>query len=324
MPSAHSSPTPPRATICARPCTRHPTWRARWRGCRSGAAARAIWRRLPPALPRPTTVLARLDRMQDAPQEIAARGRGAAPAAARAGAGILRARSPTNCRLLKRDGGFVRAGYEPALDEARALRDEVAPRRRRDAGALCRRDRREGAEDPAQQRARLFRRGDRAARRQADVAAAERDLHPSPDAGRPGALHHRRARPDRSEDRQRRRPRAWPRAGNLRAARGHGHRRLRRPACGGAGVRRARRRDRAGKARLGPELRPPGGRRLAGFRDRGRTASGGRAGAARATASPSSPTPAICRRAAARPPGKSGSSPVRTWPANRPSCARTR
>ena len=26
--------------------------------------------------------------------------------------------------LLRRDGGFVRAGYEPALDEARALRDE--------------------------------------------------------------------------------------------------------------------------------------------------------------------------------------------------------
>ena len=26
--------------------------------------------------------------------------------------------------LLKRDGGFVRAGYDAALDEARALRDE--------------------------------------------------------------------------------------------------------------------------------------------------------------------------------------------------------
>ena len=33
-------------------------------------------------------------------------------------------RWPTNCRYLKRDGGFVRAGYDAALDEARALRDE--------------------------------------------------------------------------------------------------------------------------------------------------------------------------------------------------------
>ena len=33
-------------------------------------------------------------------------------------------RSATSCRCLKRDGGFVRAGYDAALDEARALRDE--------------------------------------------------------------------------------------------------------------------------------------------------------------------------------------------------------
>ena len=31
---------------------------------------------------------------------------------------------PTICRYLKRDGGFVRAGYDAALDETRALRDE--------------------------------------------------------------------------------------------------------------------------------------------------------------------------------------------------------
>ena len=49
------------------------------------------------------------------------------------------ARSPTNCRYLKRDGGFVRAGYDAALDETRALRDESPPRDRRAAGALCRR-----------------------------------------------------------------------------------------------------------------------------------------------------------------------------------------
>ena len=120
--------------------------------------------------------------------------------------------------LIKRDGGFVRAGYEPALDEARALRDES----RRVVAAMQARYADEtgvkALEDPPQQRARLLRRGDRAARRQADVAAAERDLHPSPDAGRPGALHHLRARPDRSEDRQRRRPRARPRARDFREA----------------------------------------------------------------------------------------------------------
>ena len=35
-----------------------------------------------------------------------------------------RRRSPTSLPLFKRDGGFVRAGYDAALDEARALRDE--------------------------------------------------------------------------------------------------------------------------------------------------------------------------------------------------------
>ena len=120
--------------------------------------------------------------------------------------------------LMKRDGGFVREGYEPALDESAQSARRIPPRRRRDAGALCRRHRHQGAEDPAQQRARLFRRGHRAARRQADGAAAERDLHPSPDAGRAGALHDVRARRDRGQDRQCRRPRARARTGDLRAA----------------------------------------------------------------------------------------------------------
>ena len=91
---------------------------------------------------------------------------------------------------LKRDGGFVRAGYDAALDEARALRDES----RRVIAALQARYAddhvREGAEDPAQQRAGIFRRGDGAARRQVHGAAAQRDLHPPPDAGGTGALHH--------------------------------------------------------------------------------------------------------------------------------------
>ncbi len=129
---------------------------------------------------------------------------------------------------FKRDGGFVRDGYDAALDETRALARRIAPRHRRAAGALCRRDRRARAEGPAQQRARLFRRGHRAARRQAAGAAAQRHLHPPPDAGRPGALHHHRAGRARSQDRQRRRPRARARAGDFRAARRRGDRRQRR------------------------------------------------------------------------------------------------
>jgi len=68
-------------------------------------------------------VLARLTQMQDAPHEIAAVAaallrppRALAQEFARALADEL--------PLVKRDGGFVRAAYEPALDEARALRDE--------------------------------------------------------------------------------------------------------------------------------------------------------------------------------------------------------
>ena len=137
----------------------------------------------------------------------------------------------------------------------------------------------QGPEDPPQQRARLFRRGHRAARRQADGAAAERDLHPSPDAGGAGPLHHVRTRRDRSQDRQRRRPRARAGTGNLRAALRDGARRQRRSARRRACVRHARRRDRAGEARGRRQLRAARGRRLARLRHRGRPASGGRTGA---------------------------------------------
>ena len=113
---------------------------------------------------------------------------------------------------FKRDGGFVRHGFEAALDEVRALRDEsrkvVAQLQARyadDTGVRA-------PENPAQQCARLFRRGDGAARRQADGAAAQCAIHPSPDAGRTGALHHHGTRRTGGQDRKRRRPRARPRA----------------------------------------------------------------------------------------------------------------
>ena len=71
----------------------------------------------------------------------------------------------------------MRAGYDAALDECAGAARRIPPRDRAAAGALCRRDRRQVAEDPAQQRARLFRRGDGAARREAD--GARRSTRPS-------------------------------------------------------------------------------------------------------------------------------------------------
>ena len=60
----------------------------------------------------------------DKPAEIARGGGGAAPARAGAGAASSRRALADELPLFKRDGGFVRAGYDAALDEARALRDE--------------------------------------------------------------------------------------------------------------------------------------------------------------------------------------------------------
>ena len=60
--------------------------------------------------------------------------------------------------LVKRDGGFVRAGASPPLDEARALARREPPRHRRDAGLLRRGDGRPAAQDQAQQRSRLLHR----------------------------------------------------------------------------------------------------------------------------------------------------------------------
>ena len=50
--------------------------------------------------------------------------RGLAAPDARDRAASSRPRSPTNLPAFKRDGGFVRAGYDRNLDETRALRDE--------------------------------------------------------------------------------------------------------------------------------------------------------------------------------------------------------
>ena len=119
---------------------------------------------------------------------------------------------------FKRDGGFVREGYAAALDETRALRDEFAPRGRQSASPLCRRHRRARPQDSPQQRARLLRRGHHPARRQTDGAAAQCDVHPPADLGRPSTLHLDRAGRTGSQDRQRGRSRARPGTGDFRAA----------------------------------------------------------------------------------------------------------
>ena len=112
--------------------------------------------------------------------------------------------------LFKRDGGFVREGYDGALDEARSLRDKsrkvVAQLQARYAdhtGVKSLKIRHNNVlgyfvDVTAQHGEKLHER------------AVERDLHPSPNPCRTGQIHHHRARRAGGEDRQRRRPRAQP------------------------------------------------------------------------------------------------------------------
>ena len=134
-----------------------------------------------------------LGSMPDPPEEIADGDAGAAAAVprtcARTGPSARRAVAADEARRRFRSRK-LRASARRSAQAARRF----APRRRRHAGALRRRDRGQGAQDPAQQRARLFRRGDGAARRQANDRAAQRHFHPPPDVGRSGALHHIGAR----------------------------------------------------------------------------------------------------------------------------------
>ena len=114
---------PPRAPIPARACKRRPISPARWRVWRSGAAARAISPPSATACWRPPISPARLASLKDAPAEIAE-----ALQACRRPDGMLAAELAAalaaELPAFKRDGGFVREGYDAALDETRALRDE--------------------------------------------------------------------------------------------------------------------------------------------------------------------------------------------------------
>ena len=162
-------------------------------------------------------IAALLGRLKDAPTEIAEAAKALRqpdPALAQELGAALADELP----LFKRDGGFVRAGYLHGARRGYGAARRIPQGDRATASRLRRRNRCACAENPAQQRARLFRRGDGAARRQADDRAAQRTLHPPPDTGRPGPLHHHRTRRAGGEDRQRRRPRAGAGAGDVRQA----------------------------------------------------------------------------------------------------------
>ena len=198
--------------------------------------------------------------------------------AAELGGGARRRAAAVQARRRLR----ARRATTPTLDEARALRDES----RRVVAALQARYADETgvrvAEDPPQQRARLFRRGHRPARRAA--AGARRSTRPSSTARRWPA---RCASPPtelgelEAKIAERRRPRAGHRARDLRA-------RSPRAWSAAADAIQARRRGARGARRRGgasPTLAVERGYvrpevdALARLRHRGRAPSGGRAGA---------------------------------------------
>ena len=300
--------------------------RSRARAVAAGGRPRrpARSRRDPRRLSAAAALAARLDALAETPAEVARCHRRRCGGPIRRWRASWRRRSPTSCRCSSATAASCARATTSALDEARALRDEsrkviaqLQARYADDTGVRALKIRHNNVlgyfvEVTAQHGDKLHGR------------AAQRDLHPPPDAGRPGALHHHRARRARSQDRQRRRPRARARARDLRAARGGGRRRPATPSrppprrwrCSTS----PRRWPACGRARL----RAARDRPLARLRDRGRPPSGGRAGA---RPSRSSPTTAICRRRTRRATGAaaaSGCSPAPTWPASRPSCARTR
>ena len=228
--------------------------------------------------------------------------------------------------LLKRDGNFVRPGYHAELDEMRALRDQS---RRVIAGLqmqLRRGDRRPLAQDQAQQRARLFHRGERRKRLGPDRhGRGEGALHPSPDHGERHALHDDGARRSGDEDRQRRRP---------------GARRRTRRSSTNSSPRWSPKRTRSGRAaRALAVLDVSCGLALLAESEGycrpdvdGSTAFEIVAGRhpvveqalRRQAAIPSSPTTATCRPPARTSPARSGCSPAPTWAASRRSSGRTR
>ena len=182
--------------------------------------------------------------------------------------------------LVKRDGGFVRAGALVSLDEARSLRDAEPSRHRRHAGGLRRGDRRPAAQDQAQQFPRLLHRdaagaGRGAAQgRRSTRASSIARRWPARCASPPATLVDLEAKIASAADRALALELdAFERLRQACLAQGAVAARLRRGFGGhrrGGGARRTR-----GEARLDA----PAGRRLARLRDRARAPSGGRGGA---------------------------------------------
>ena len=226
---------------------------------------------------------------------------------------------------LARDGGFVAAG------RAARARPGARPARRQPPGGRSRWRRGSqaesgvAAEDPPQRRAGLFRRGHGQAGRAAVAAAAQRHLHPPPDPGQPGALHHRRAGRPRRQDRPGRRAGAGHRA--ARSSRPG----ARRPRALAGAIQAAA--EAAGAARRRRRASPNGredDQARAARRSTARSAFEAEAArhpvveaaVRRRRRAPSRPTTAGSTGRARRARG-CPSSPARTWPASRPSCART-
>ena len=116
-----------RASPASRPAsfsTSRPTWRARCRGSWSAAAGRATSPPSATALAAAAALAARLDKL---PRKCRRSSPARSPRCAAPDPALAReltAALADELPLFKRDGGFVRDGYEAALDESRALRDE--------------------------------------------------------------------------------------------------------------------------------------------------------------------------------------------------------
>ena len=222
--------------------------------------------------------LARLSQLEAPPQEIAA----VMEALRRPSRDLAREFERALAEqlpLIKRDGGFVREGYEAALDEARNLRDAS----RLVVAAMQARY----AEDTGIKGLKI--RHNNVLGYFVEVTAQHGDRLMAPPLN--ATFIHRQTlagqvRFTTSElgEIEAKIANAGDRALGLEleiferlCARGH--RRQRRSAHGGACVCHARCRDRAGKARGRRQLRAARGRRFARFCDRGRPASGGRTGA---------------------------------------------
>ncbi len=180
---------------------------------------------------------------------------------------------------FKRDGGFVREGYDASLDELRALRDES----RRVIAALQARYAEESGVRALKVRHNnvlgyfvevTAQHGDRLMSAPLNATFIHRQ-----NSGRAGALHHHRARRARSQDRQRRRARARAGARHFRQAGGASERRNRRHQGLRRGAEHARRRGGARASGGRARLCPPACRFLARLRGGRRPPCGGRAGA---------------------------------------------